>query len=172
MTTDHEPDYARRVTRVAGTRFLANSTIEIIRQVQLTKPPRYALFDFDGTLSLVREGWPEVMVPMMVEILRETGTEETDAQLHDITMNFVMELLFYVVIPTIVYGFFYVVIPLSGIKAGLAAALLAFLLGATPLMMGLSVKVKLPMPYVLYNLLCHFIKLGGSMAVIGYLYSL
>lgn len=29
----------------------------------------HVLFDFDGTLSLIREGWPEVMVPMFVEIL-------------------------------------------------------------------------------------------------------
>lgn len=28
------------------------------------------LFDFDGTLSLIREGWPRVMVGMMVERLR------------------------------------------------------------------------------------------------------
>ena len=27
------------------------------------------LFDFDGTLSLVRQGWPDVMVPMFVEFL-------------------------------------------------------------------------------------------------------
>ena len=26
-------------------------------------------FDFDGTLSLIREGWPDVMVPMFVELL-------------------------------------------------------------------------------------------------------
>ena len=35
---------------------------------------RSVLFDFDGTLSLIREGWPQVMIPMMVEVLRETGT--------------------------------------------------------------------------------------------------
>jgi phosphoglycolate phosphatase-like HAD superfamily hydrolase len=29
----------------------------------------HVLFDFDGTLSLIREGWPEVMVPMFVEVL-------------------------------------------------------------------------------------------------------
>ena len=28
-----------------------------------------ALFDFDGTLSLIREGWPRIMIPMMVEVL-------------------------------------------------------------------------------------------------------
>jgi phosphoglycolate phosphatase-like HAD superfamily hydrolase len=34
---------------------------------------RAVLFDFDGTLSLIREGWPRVMVGMMVERLREMG---------------------------------------------------------------------------------------------------
>ena len=29
----------------------------------------HVLFDFDGTLSLIRQGWPEVMVPMFVEVL-------------------------------------------------------------------------------------------------------
>jgi phosphoglycolate phosphatase-like HAD superfamily hydrolase len=36
-------------------------------------PFRAALFDFDGTLSLIREGWPAVMVGMMVEILSDNG---------------------------------------------------------------------------------------------------
>lgn len=30
---------------------------------------RHVLFDFDGTLSLIREGWPQVMVPMFAELL-------------------------------------------------------------------------------------------------------
>jgi phosphoglycolate phosphatase-like HAD superfamily hydrolase len=30
---------------------------------------RHVLFDFDGTLSLIREGWPQVMTPMFAEIL-------------------------------------------------------------------------------------------------------
>src|SRR5208283_2688625 len=29
----------------------------------------HVLFDFDGTLSLIREGWPAVMTPMFVEML-------------------------------------------------------------------------------------------------------
>ena len=29
----------------------------------------HVLFDFDGTLSLIRQGWPEVMVPMFAEVL-------------------------------------------------------------------------------------------------------
>ncbi len=30
---------------------------------------RHALFDFDGTLSVIREGWERVMVPLMVEMI-------------------------------------------------------------------------------------------------------
>jgi phosphoglycolate phosphatase-like HAD superfamily hydrolase len=39
----------------------------------------HVLFDFDGTLSLIRQGWPEVMVPMFVEMLpRQPGEGEAD----------------------------------------------------------------------------------------------
>lgn len=51
---------------------------------------RSVLFDFDGTLSLIREGWPQVMIPMMVEILRQTPTSETDAELSAVVEEFVM----------------------------------------------------------------------------------
>jgi phosphoglycolate phosphatase-like HAD superfamily hydrolase len=53
---------------------------------------RSVLFDFDGTLSLIREGWPQVMIPLMVEVLRQTGTTETDAELHAAVEDFVMRL--------------------------------------------------------------------------------
>lgn len=53
---------------------------------------RSVLFDFDGTLSLIREGWPQVMIPMMVDALRQTGTAETDADLTAAVEDFVMRL--------------------------------------------------------------------------------
>jgi phosphoglycolate phosphatase-like HAD superfamily hydrolase len=53
---------------------------------------RFVLFDFDGTLSLIREGWPQVMIPMMVEILQQTGTRETSQELAAIVEDFVMRL--------------------------------------------------------------------------------
>ncbi|HUV29541.1 MAG TPA: hypothetical protein VMY05_00430 [Acidobacteriota bacterium] len=87
-------------------------------------------------------------------------------------INYVMEALFFAVIPTLAYGFFYLIIPLSGIRAGMAASLFAFTLGAIPALMGLSVRIKLPMPYILFMLLSLLIKLGGSLSIIGYLYSL
>jgi phosphoglycolate phosphatase-like HAD superfamily hydrolase len=53
---------------------------------------RSALFDFDGTLSLIREGWPQVMIPMMVDVLRSTGTAETEAELGAVVNEFVARL--------------------------------------------------------------------------------
>jgi phosphoglycolate phosphatase-like HAD superfamily hydrolase len=53
---------------------------------------RSVLFDFDGTLSLIREGWPQVMIPMMVEELRATGTAETEPELTSAVEEFVMRL--------------------------------------------------------------------------------
>lgn len=43
----------------------------------------HVLFDFDGTLSLIRQGWPEVMIPMFMEHLprRAGDTDETVRQL-------------------------------------------------------------------------------------------
>ena len=52
----------------------------------------HVIFDFDGTLSLIREGWPQVMIPMMVQVLQETGTPETSEQLRTAVENFVMRL--------------------------------------------------------------------------------
>ncbi len=53
---------------------------------------RVALFDFDGTVSLIRSGWVEVMVPMMVEILVELKTGEREADLRELVEDFVARL--------------------------------------------------------------------------------
>jgi phosphoglycolate phosphatase-like HAD superfamily hydrolase len=53
---------------------------------------RSVLFDFDGTLSLIREGWPQVMIPMMVDVLHATGTHESPAELAAAVEDFVMRL--------------------------------------------------------------------------------
>ncbi len=92
MPDNLEPDYQRVVDAVGETRFLSDTAIEIVRELNSRQPPRHVLFDFDGTLSLIREGWPDVMVPMMVEVLSQTGTTETRQQLHELAHNFVMEL--------------------------------------------------------------------------------
>jgi phosphoglycolate phosphatase-like HAD superfamily hydrolase len=52
----------------------------IIRPAFAPRPEiSHVLFDFDGTLSLIRQGWPDVMVPMFTEVLPPlTGETEGD----------------------------------------------------------------------------------------------
>jgi phosphoglycolate phosphatase-like HAD superfamily hydrolase len=87
-----EEDYQRVVTGAQTLGFLRDPSIEMVRQPSGRELPRHVLFDFDGTLSLIREGWVDVMVPMMVEILAATGTEEPQERLAAVARDFVTEL--------------------------------------------------------------------------------
>ncbi|MBC7188003.1 MAG: HAD family hydrolase [Calditrichaeota bacterium] len=68
---------------------LRQDTIEIIRAERLNGTIRHALFDFDGTISLLRQGWQQVMIPLMVEVLLNTPRHEPEAELQ----QFVEELV-------------------------------------------------------------------------------
>lgn len=50
---------------------------------------RVAIFDFDGTLSIIRAGWEDVMVPMMVEALLDLKSGESEQELRAIVEEFV-----------------------------------------------------------------------------------
>ncbi len=63
--------------------------MEILRPGATAHGARVALFDFDGTISTIRSGWVDVMVPMMVEALAETKSGETEAELTEIVREFV-----------------------------------------------------------------------------------
>jgi FMN phosphatase YigB (HAD superfamily) len=68
------------------------SAIEILRPPHPSGQFRAALFDFDDTLSLLRRNWQDVMIPMMVDVLVETGTSESRSQLAEHVEEFVMRL--------------------------------------------------------------------------------
>ncbi|MBI2949896.1 MAG: HAD hydrolase-like protein [Verrucomicrobia bacterium] len=51
----------------------------------------HVLFDFDGTLSLVRQGWPEVMLPLFLEMLPRKGGD-TEDQLRQTLFDDIMRL--------------------------------------------------------------------------------
>ena len=68
---------------------LENTSIEIVRKIERANI-QHALFDFDGTISIVRDGWQSVMVPMMVDVLlKETETDETPEELEGVVVEFV-----------------------------------------------------------------------------------
>ncbi|MEO8026594.1 MAG: HAD family hydrolase [Bryobacteraceae bacterium] len=65
--------------------------LEIVRPISAASA-RVAIFDFDGTLSLIRTGWVEVMVPMMVGLLLDLKTGESEADLRKVVDEFVWRL--------------------------------------------------------------------------------
>ncbi len=56
------------------------AVVEMVREWRSRPPAGCVLFDFDGTLSLIRQGWPEVMVEMFLELLppREGRSRQED----------------------------------------------------------------------------------------------
>lgn len=51
----------------------------------------HVLFDFDGTLSLLRQGWPEVMLPMFLEMLPRKA-DDSEAALRQMLDDDIMSL--------------------------------------------------------------------------------
>jgi phosphoglycolate phosphatase len=68
------------------------SHLEIVNSDHLRGPFHCAVFDFDGTLSLLRGNWQGLMVPMMVEALAATGSGESREELTAIVEEFVTRL--------------------------------------------------------------------------------
>jgi phosphoglycolate phosphatase-like HAD superfamily hydrolase len=66
--------------------------IETVRSGASARNARVAIFDFDGTLSLIRCGWRDVMIPLCVEQLAALETGETEAALADVAAEFVWRL--------------------------------------------------------------------------------
>lgn len=65
--------------------------------LEVVQPPRgwafaHVLFDFDGTLSLIREGWPQVMIPLMLEVLEPLEHGMTPQALEAMATEDVVEL--------------------------------------------------------------------------------
>ncbi len=88
-----EHDFAAAWPMPASPTYFSGTSIEIVRTPQLSAPPEHALFDFDGTLSLVREGWVDIMVPMMVEILSPFARkDENEVALEALARDFVTRL--------------------------------------------------------------------------------
>jgi phosphoglycolate phosphatase-like HAD superfamily hydrolase len=67
-------------------------SLEIVNPHRLRGPFRCAVFDFDGTLSLIRANWQGLMVPMMIEALLATRSGESADELRAIVEELVTRL--------------------------------------------------------------------------------
>lgn len=67
---------------VPGTR------VEIV-ELPPRNPPAHAVLDMDGTLSLLRDGWQDAMVPLLVEVLEACPRHESREELERLVIDFV-----------------------------------------------------------------------------------
>lgn len=67
------------------------ASVELAAPLEPRPEIRFVLFDFDGTLSLIRQGWPEVMVPMFLEALPRLPAE-TDEDARQLVTDDIMRL--------------------------------------------------------------------------------
>jgi phosphoglycolate phosphatase len=63
--------------------------LERLRPGASARNARVVLFDFDGTISLIRSGWVDVMVPMMLGLLLDLKTGESEQSLRELVEDFV-----------------------------------------------------------------------------------
>lgn len=64
-------------------------TLEIIRNAKPSGALKAAILDFDGTLSLIREGWQQVMIPFFIEVLDQTPHERSPEKIEHCVREFV-----------------------------------------------------------------------------------
>ncbi len=86
MAAEQPTDGNGASTRLPGT------NIELITDELPRGSFKAVLFDFDGTLSLIRAGWQDVMIPMLTDILaqhRRNG--ETHEDIHLLVKEFVID---------------------------------------------------------------------------------
>lgn len=69
-------------------------SLEVIEPIREGRKFRIAMFDFDGTLSLIREGWQEIMIPYFCEEFFSSVPDrtESDAEVLTLVTDFVDEL--------------------------------------------------------------------------------
>jgi rfaE bifunctional protein kinase chain/domain len=75
----YEPELAEDPRRAS---YLDGTNIEIIVPRPAGPAPKVAIFDHDGTLSTLREGWEEVMEPMMVRAVLGPAFANADEALY------------------------------------------------------------------------------------------
>jgi phosphoglycolate phosphatase len=63
--------------------------IDTIHPGSAAPDARIAIFDFDGTVSLIRAGWADIMVSMMVQTLTELHTGEGEEELRHVVEAFI-----------------------------------------------------------------------------------
>lgn len=98
-------------------------------------------------------------------ILEETG-------LSFFISKYITQFAFLVVLPSVVYSWLYILVPFSGIRAGIGMALFLFVMGVIPFTASLLIRLRISLAYILFNMAGFLIKLIIVYAIISHLYVL
>lgn len=77
LAIGQDPDFvysSELADDIRQAKYLKHSEIEIIRSWKEKPQIRHAIFDHDGTISTLREGWELIMAPMMIKAILERNT--------------------------------------------------------------------------------------------------
>lgn len=75
----YNPELAEDIRQAS---YKKNTEIEIIREWPKELNIRHAIFDHDGTISTIREGWELIMAPMMIKAVLGNKFQEADQTLY------------------------------------------------------------------------------------------
>lgn len=89
-----------------------------------------------------------------------------------IIWDFITEFFMFALLPTLIYTWMWLILPLEGPRAGVAIGLWSVTIGSVPLAMAISSRLRLPAAALVFLTLSHLLKLGGALGIIGYLFSL
>jgi rfaE bifunctional protein kinase chain/domain len=84
LETGSDPDFifsAELADNIRHAQYLEGTEIEIIRHLKEKPLIRHAIFDHDGTVSTLREGWELIMAPMMIRAILGDKFPEADDSL-------------------------------------------------------------------------------------------
>jgi rfaE bifunctional protein kinase chain/domain len=89
LNIGQDPDYVytpELADDIRQASYLLDTEIEIVRAVKEKPQIRYAIFDHDGTISTLREGWEKIMAPMMIKaVLGERFMDADEALFHKVS---------------------------------------------------------------------------------------
>jgi len=77
----------------ARARYVPDTEIELIGDPPTAPTPTHVIFDFDGTLSTLRQGWEDVMEPMMIRSILGDRYASVDAETYQRGRSAVMHLI-------------------------------------------------------------------------------
>lgn len=86
----YHPEIAEDIRRAE---YFNKSEIEIINKWPADLNIKYAIFDNDGTVSTLREGWEQIMAPMMIKAVLGNKYQDADESLYNKVKSAVYELI-------------------------------------------------------------------------------